>query len=68
MQLLINKLLISYFNSILYKIFLCLAYLKEESELIKNPCDQNETFKKSGKEKGKVKVKMKLKTKSKSKS
>ena len=67
-QLLINKLLVSYFNSTSYKVFLYLAYLEEELELIKNPCDQDETSGKSRKEKGKVKIKMKLKMKSKSKS
>ena len=67
-QLSINKLLVSYFNSTSYKVFLYLAYLEEELELIKNPCDQDETSGKSRKEKGKVKIKMKLKMKSKSKS
>ena len=33
-KLLINKLLVNYFNSVLYKIMLCLAYLEEEIKLV----------------------------------
>ena len=68
MQLPIDELLVNYFNSTSYKVFLYLACLEEGLELIKNPYNQNETFEKSGKEKGKVKIKMKLKIKSKFKS
>ena len=34
MKLLINELLVSYFNSVSYKIMLCLACLEEEIELV----------------------------------
>ena len=67
-QLPIGELLVSYFNSTPYKVFLCLACLEEESELMENPCDQDETSGKSGKGKEKAKIKMELKTKFKSKS
>ena len=68
MKLLIDELLIDYFNSVSYKIMLCLACLEEETKLVNNTVKilKKSQSKKKRKEKSssKIKIKKKLKIKS----
>ena len=65
MKLLIDKLLVSYFNFVSYKIMFCLACLEEEIELID---DIVKILKKSQLKKKKSSLKIKIKKKFKIKS
>src|SRR5436189_6061295 len=69
-KLLIDELLADYFNSVSYKIMLCLACLEEETELVNDTVEilKKSQSKRKRKEKpsSKTKIKKKLKVKSES--
>src|SRR5216117_835485 len=69
-KFLINELLISYFNSVSYKIMLCLACLEKETELVNDIIKilKKSQSKKKKKEKSSLKIKIKKKLKIKSES
>ena len=69
-KFLIDELLADYFNSVSYKIMLCLACLEEETELVDDIIEISKKSqskeKKKEKSSSKVKIKKKLKVKSES--
>ena len=68
-KLLIDKLLANYFNSVSYKIMLCLACLEDETELVNDIVEiskKSQSKKKKKKSLSKIKIKKKLKIKSES--
>src|SRR5216117_925052 len=70
MKLFIDELLADYFNSVSYKIMLCLACLEEETELVNDTVEilKKSQSKKKRKEKSSSKIKIKKKFKIKSES
>src|SRR5947207_1995354 len=70
MKFLIDKLLADYFNSVSYKIMLCLACLEEETELVDDIVEisKKSQSKRKRKEKSLSKIKIKKKFKIKSES
>src|SRR5213083_2735652 len=68
MKLLIDELLADYFNSVSYKIMLCLACLEKETELVNDIIEilkkSQSKRKKKEKSSSKIKIKKKLKIKS----